>query len=500
MRGEELPEGWAEVRIADVCAVNPRDDHLDDGVEVTFVPMAAVSEVTGAIERPEVRKTQDVRKGFTSFVDEDVIFAKITPCMENGKSAVARGLLNGRGYGSTEFVVLRSKGGIEPSFLHRFVRQDVYRREARGTMQSGVGQARVPKEFIENTTLMLPPLPEQKRIVARLDALQARSRAAREALAEVPALLDTFRQSVLAAAFRGDLTAEWRAENPGAEPASKLLERIRAERKKRWELVNPKKKYAEPERVDDSELPELPDGWNWVSIDEITVDSLYGPRFASDAYCKDGVPTIRTTDLDAHGRVCPKDPPRVRVDAERMNDWGLQQDDLVVTRTGATIGKCALYDASIGPAVPSAYLIRFRLTRDNCHARFVFWFLQSPFGQVLLGSGSRAVAQPNVNATAIRGFPMPLPPYEEQRRITALLDTAEAAFAASRDTASEFRDDLDALDQSILARAFRGELVDQDPNDEPAEALLARIRSGGDDGAPRRGRRGPAKHGPGGTR
>ena len=389
------------------------------------------------------------------------------------------------------------KPGLVPEFIRHYL---LASKDYAESLASGTTFLELSGSRMAEVELPVAPTNEQKRIVARLDALQSRSRAAREALAEVPALLDTFRQSVLAAAFRGDLTAEWRAENPGAEPASKLLERIRAERKKRWELVNPKKKYAEPERVDDSELPELPDGWNWVSIDEITVDSLYGPRFASDAYCKDGVPTIRTTDLDAHGRVCPKDPPRVRVDAERMNDWGLQQDDLVVTRTGATIGKCALYDASIGPAVPSAYLIRFRLTRDNCHARFVFWFLQSPFGQVLLGSGSRAVAQPNVNATAIRGFPMPLPPYEEQRRITALLDTAEAAFAASRDTASEFRDDLDALDQSILARAFRGELVDQDPNDEPAEALLARIRSGGDDGAPRRGRRGPAKHGPGGTR
>ena len=129
----------------------------------------------------------------------------------------------------------------------------------------------------------MPPLAEQRRIVAKIEALQERSRRAREALSEVGPLLEQFRQSVLAAAFRGDLTADWRAAHPNVEPASELLQRIRAERRRRWEQAelakyeakgqkppkNWKDKYKEPEPVDDSDLPELPDGWVWATIDEL---------------------------------------------------------------------------------------------------------------------------------------------------------------------------------------------------------------------------------------
>ncbi len=487
MSGEELPEGWAEVRVADVCAVNPRDGHLDDEVEVTFVPMAAVSEVTGTIERPEVRKTQDVRKGFTSFVDEDVIFAKITPCMENGKSAVATGLLNGRGYGSTEFVVLRSKGGINPSFLHRFVRQDAYRREARGTMQSGVGQARVPKEFIENTTLMLPPLPEQKRIVARLDALQARSRAAREALAEVPALLDTFRQSMLAAAFRGDLTAEWRAKNPDVEPASKLLERIRAERKTRWEKANPKKKYVEPEPVDDSELPELPEGWAWASGEVVTTmitDGTHQPPPRTDA----GVPFIGITDVVGG-----------HVDWRSVSKWVSDETHRLLTANGRLpVPGDVLYTtvgATYGTAFPVPDARKFVFQRHIAHLRpigavlsnFLLHQMNGPQCFDQAKRGARGGAQPTVNLGVLREMRLAVCGRAEQQEIVRLVDHALANLASWADVSREAGKALDTLDQSILARAFRGELVDQDPNDEPAEVLLARIRHGGD-AAPARGR------------
>src|SRR5690606_36379861 len=129
-----------------------------------------------------------------------------------------------------------------------------------------------------------PPLNEQNRIVANIDALTEKSREAREALAEVPELLDKLRQSILAAAFRGDLTREWRAKNPDVEPASVLLERIRQERRKKWEEAQLakfraegklpkddswKKKYVEPQPVDTTDLPDLPERWCWASLEEL---------------------------------------------------------------------------------------------------------------------------------------------------------------------------------------------------------------------------------------
>ena len=132
---------------------------------------------------------------------------------------------------------------------------------------------------VERLPIPVLPANEQRRIVAKLEALQARSRRAREALDAVPPLLEKLRQSILAAAFRGDLTKDWRAKHKDVEPASKLLERIRAERRKKWEETELAKmkakgkvptddkwkaKYTEPRPVDATGLPELPEGWCWA--------------------------------------------------------------------------------------------------------------------------------------------------------------------------------------------------------------------------------------------
>ena len=168
--------------------------------------------------------------------------------------------------------------------------------------------------------------------------------------------------------------------------------------------------------------------------------------------------------------------PRINLSEDQLRRYGLEDGDLLVTRTGATIGKCATYSASMGPALPSAYLIRFRLKQTLVAPRFALMLLMSPRGQAQLLGGSTSVAQPNVNAKAIAAFPLSLPPFPEQReiirrveRLFALADTIEK-YVAKGTTRTE------NLTQAILAKAFRGELVPQDPNDESASVLLERIR------------------------
>jgi type I restriction enzyme S subunit len=457
--------------------------------------MAAVNEVTGAIETPEVRNVDEVRKGFTSFTDGDVIFAKITPCMENGKAALAERLVNGRGYGSTEFFVLRSLGPVEPRYLHQFVRQESYRREARSTMQSGVGQARVPKDFVESTSLPLPPLPEQRRIVAKLDELRARSRMAREALGEVPALLDRLKQSVLAAAFRGDLTAEWRAAQPAGsvEPASVLLDRIRAERRKRWEQANPKKKYVEPEPVDTEGLPELPEGWCWARLEEVSAGLDYGTSAKSaDAGL---VPVLRMGNLQG-GEIDWSDL-KYTSDETEIEKYGLAPNTVLFNRTNSPelVGKTAIYRGH-RPAVFAGYLIRIdlldlvepdfvNLSLNSLRARAWCWMVKSD-----------GVSQSNINATKLGDFPIPLCSGPEQSEICRLarahFDAVGRLAVAMEATLSE----IQSLDQSALLKAFRGELVPQHPNDEPAQTLLARVRAdGGDAASKKRGRGGKGSEG-----
>jgi type I restriction enzyme S subunit len=201
---DDLPDGWAVKRLSDpaVATLNPKKSEingLSPEIEVTFVPMSAVDDSSGTIARPEVRCLGEVKKGYTYFAENDVIFAKITPCMENGKCAVGRGLRNRLGFGSTEFHVVRSGAEATPEWLHHILRSQQVRDDAENAMHGAAGQQRVPIEFLELLEIPVPPLPEQRRIVARVEALTCRLDQARQArqaaLAEAETILRSMRRS-----------------------------------------------------------------------------------------------------------------------------------------------------------------------------------------------------------------------------------------------------------------------------------------------------------------
>jgi type I restriction enzyme S subunit len=172
----KLPETWAEVRLTDVCELNPRllaEDRPSDDLPVTFVPMSAVNESGGVIDKPEERTFGEVAKGYTSFRERDVLFAKVTPCMENGKAAIAGQLVNGLGFGSTEFHVLRPTPAVLPEFVLSFVRQQAFRDRAAAAFVGTGGLQRVPPDFLARVKLPLPTLPEQHRIVDLLRQAEA---------------------------------------------------------------------------------------------------------------------------------------------------------------------------------------------------------------------------------------------------------------------------------------------------------------------------------------
>jgi len=157
--------------IKDVCILNPSKSELidiPDDFEVSFVPMRSVDDIEGIIKTPEIRFLKDVKKGYTYFKENDVIFAKITPCMENGKAAIGQNLKNNLGFGSTEFHVLRTKGKILPEWIYFFVRQNKFRKDAKKVMKGSAGQQRVPLSFIQNYKIPVPELKIQKQIIAQI--------------------------------------------------------------------------------------------------------------------------------------------------------------------------------------------------------------------------------------------------------------------------------------------------------------------------------------------
>lgn len=367
------------------------------------------------------------------------------------------------------------RGGIEPQFIRHYLLASKAYAES---LASGTTFPELSAARMKQLELPLPPLPEQRRIVARIEALQARSQKAREALEAVGPLLEQFRQSVLAAAFRGDLTADWRAKYPNTEPARDLLDRIRQERRQKWEAANPKKKYVEPEPVDESDLPELPEGWSLASLDEIAFRITYGIT-VRPGYVDDGVPIISAKEI-RNGFVNHQGANRIsREDYESLRDkCKILNGDILFSKTGSIghvarvceqINLCSSQNiAVISPVIESEYLETA---------------LRAPFIQQLAVSKLKTTAIPDLNLGDLARFPIPIPPFLEQVQIIKQVRLVNRIREKQLTTLENSLHELTAINQSILAKAFRGELVPQDPNDEPASVLLVRIRAEREAGA-----------------
>lgn len=160
------------VKLGDICEINPKRTPEDLDMNVSFIPMQRVSD-QGDIDTSDIRSIKEVCKGFTAFVDGDILMAKITPCMENGKGAIASGLHNGIGYGSTEFHVLRpNQDLVRSSWIYYFTIEKLFRLNCEKNMTGSAGQKRVPKSYLQGYPIPLPSLAEQDMKIATLDRLR----------------------------------------------------------------------------------------------------------------------------------------------------------------------------------------------------------------------------------------------------------------------------------------------------------------------------------------
>ena len=313
-----MPPGWTEARLPEVVEINPPNPEVppDDDTPVSFVPMSAVQVMAGGIDTSETRPWRKIRKGYKRFQDGDVLFAKITPCMENGKLAVAKGLHNGVGAGSTEFHVLRPSAAIRPDLLAYYLLRDGFRAAARSKMKGTAGQLRVPEQFLEAQTLPVPPPRDQQRIVETIDSYFTRLDDITATLERVRRNLKRYRASILKAAVEGRLVpteAELaRADGRDCEPASVLLQRILLERRRRWEEAElarmkaagktPKNdrwkaRYKEPVAPNTGALPSLPEGWCWTRIHAIGDVQLGRQRSPKDHSGPNMRPYLRVANI-----------------------------------------------------------------------------------------------------------------------------------------------------------------------------------------------------------
>ncbi len=327
--------------------------------------------------------------------------------------------------------------------------------------------------------VLVPPLPEQHRIVAEIEKQFTRLDASVAALKRVQANLKRYRASVLKAACEGTLVATEaelaRAEGRDYEPASFLLERILAERHARWETQeNRHGKYKEPVASDSTDLPELPEGWVWSSIGnifEVYVGST--PRRARSDFWNGDIPWVSSGEVSFS---------RIKATRECMTEAGLKNSSVTLHPKGTVLlgmigegktrGQVSILDI---PACNSQNSAAIRVSESELPPEYVFYYLWGQYDATRrIGSGNN---QPALNKSRVQELLIPLPPIAEQHRIVAEVERRLSVIQQAESTVEANLTRAERLCQSILKQAFSGNLVPQDPNDEPVSVLLERIRA-----------------------
>lgn len=481
----ELPTGWAPATLQDIADIRMGKTVLKKQLSETGLPVYSA----GAENKPWGR------------VDDMAATARRGTIVVSARGSIGFPKLPD----FDEFVSTQTTIAVEPSkeILPEFLLQTISRIDF-GDLASGAAIPMLTVGTLGPVPIPLPPLPEQRRIVEKIDTLSARTTTACTHLTAIAKLVEHYREAVLERAFKSTLS-DGEGLFSGSRSGAVLLEDIRAERKSHWLQTERAKKqakgqnasdasilkrYKPPEAVAAVDYPhELPSGWAWAVADEVVqpgADIVYGivqpgPKLS------EGVPYVRGMDIVdgviQTGQLL-KTSPEIAQKYERAS---LKGGDILLGIIRAT--KVAIVPSSIEGANITQGTARFRPSSVISTEYLAYW-LASKTAQSWLHSKYRGIDMPGLNLRDVRRLPVPLAPVEEQREIVRRIETAFAKIDRLAAEAEKALKLTDRLDGRILAKAFAGALVPQDPSDEPAIELLARIRKARATAPkPKRGRR-----------
>jgi type I restriction enzyme, S subunit len=432
---EELPSGWTEVALSDICSSVSQSGPDPASESFRYIDLGAIDNKArrianvGRVDRASApsRAKQVVAAG-------DVLFSTVRVYLEN--IALVSEELDGS-VASTAFTVLRPSAAIDPGYLYRLVSSKHFVR-AVNALQRGNSPPSVQDVDVRRQLVPLPPHAEQQRIVSRIEELFSEIDEGERALARAQKLVDRHRQSVLKAAVTGELTRGWR----GGDGATGL-----------------------------------PRTWHWAPLGELIESGPQNGLYLHRSAYGFGFPILRIDDFQPGWVRSVDELQRVNADEETRGRYSLRESDLVVNRVNSPshLGKCMVVDRTVAGALFESNMMRFRV-QDRLSPSYLELYLRCEVGRRNLTSNAKhAVNQASINQRDVAATPVPVPPIAEQAEIVdraarAMLDASEVAGALAR---SELQ--AAALRQSILKAAFSGHLVPQDPTDEPASALLARL-------------------------
>jgi type I restriction enzyme, S subunit len=343
---------------------------------------------------------------------------------------------------------------------------------------SGTAQPQVTINNAIELAILLPPLPEQHRIVAKIEELFSELDKGVEALKTAQQQLKVYRQAVLQRAFEGKLTDAWRKQQKDLPTAPQLLKQIRAEREKQAKATGKKQKPAVP--LMEAELAKLPNGWQWVNLADVSTDIFDGPfgsHLKSSDYTDGGVRVIR---LENIGALEFNDQYRSYVAKEKyetIKKHTVYPGDIVFSSFISEKIRVALVPSHIQKAVNKADCFCIRTNKIIIGEKYLACFLSTRTAYHQLVNEIHGATRPRINTTQLKSCWIPYCSVEEQHLIVSEIESRLSVADKIEESIVQSLKQAEALRQSILKRAFSGKLVPQDPNDEPAEKLLARIRA-----------------------
>lgn len=389
-----------------VVEVNPRlkAGRLQPDDIVSFVPMAAVSEQTKSIVRVEPRSYSDVKTGYTYFEEGDVIVAKITPCFENGKMAMVNNLPYSVAFGSTEFHVFRPGKQLLNSYLFHLLQSKDVQLNGAAQMKGAAGQKRISADYFKGLQIPLPPLPEQKRIAAILDAADAMRTKRRESLAQLDLLL----QSTFLDMFGDPLT------NPKGWDDSKYL----------GDIADIVSGITKGRKIKDSQVRDV----YYLAVSNVQDNHL-------------NLNIVK----------------KIAATEKEITKYVLKENDLLLTEGGDPdkLGRGSLWANELPECIHQNHIFRVRLTSADVNPLYLNWIVASPRGKkYFLGSAKQTTGIASINMTQLKAFPMLMPPLDLQNGFATIVEAVEK----QKDRLRAHLAELDTLFASLQHRAFNGEL------------------------------------------
>jgi type I restriction enzyme S subunit len=416
---EQLTTGWEWQKLEEIAEINSHNTEasLPESTKVSFVPMAAVSEMTASIVEAETRPLSEVQRGFTRFREGDVLFAKITPCMENGKVAIACNLVNGLGFGSTEFHVIRPFPGVSHRWVWYFLRSSGTRKYAAQNMTGSAGQRRVPTNFMRMLQIPMPISEEQKRMQEHIINLLDEIDAARHLCDLIQKEVEYFTSALFITMF-GD---------PETNP-------------KEWEVVS-------------------------LGDKGCVIGFTYGTNMRSTEQSV-GTPILRVPNI-LRGNIDVDNLKYADLSVKEQQKLALQQGDVLVVRSNGNpgyIGRGAAYQGSPPRAAFASYLIRIRPVPAAFDGEYLSAWLRSSNGRrQLLNQAKTTAGQYNLSTEGLRRLRVPRPPLTLQKKFVAILNEVRSWQQIQRAKYEELGKMLYALLGNLFAARSQAVVVPIQP-------------------------------------